>query len=242
MTTASASFSFSSSESGSSFDCKLDGGAWGGCSSPKSYSGLSEASHTFYVRARDGSGNTDLTPAARDLDRRTCPIRRRPPPPPPPPPGPADVFVSPGGSDSAACTSAAPCRSLARGYAVAASGDVIGVAAGIYPSQTVPGGSKAVTFKGDAGAKLRQLDNGASNVVVRRDRGRRPRSRPRSRSTTAATTSTFRNGRIGNVIDEKGALVSGTNFTFDNVEFHDVRIATRTACTSSACTRSSCRA
>ena len=38
--------------------------------------------------------------------------------------------------------------------------------------------------------------------------------------------STFRNGRIGNVIDEKGALVSGSNFTFDNVEFHDVRIET----------------
>ena len=34
---------------------------------------------------------------------------------------------------------------------------------------------------------------------------------------------TFKNGRIGNVTDEKGALVSGTDFTFDNVVFHDVR-------------------
>ena len=135
------------------------------------------------------------------------------------------MFVSAGGSDSAACTSAAPCRSLARGYAVASSGDVIGVAAGTYPSQTVPGGSKAVTFKGDAGAKLRQLDNGASNVVydgIEVD----------GAFATALTfhnsgdNSTFRNGRIGNVIDEKGALVSGSNFTFDNVEFHDVRIET----------------
>ncbi len=36
--------------------------------------------------------------------------------------------------------------------------------------------------------------------------------------------STFRNGRIGNVTDEKGSLVSGTGFTFDNVVFHDVRV------------------
>jgi hypothetical protein len=32
---------------------------------------------------------------------------------------------------------------------------------------------------------------------------------------------TFKNAAIGNVADEKGALVSGTNFTFDNVLFHD---------------------
>jgi hypothetical protein len=59
-----ASFSFSSSESGSTFACKLDSGSWGSCASPKPYSGLSLGSHTFSVRATDGSGNTDATPAS----------------------------------------------------------------------------------------------------------------------------------------------------------------------------------
>ena len=64
-TNSSASFTFSSSESGSTFECNLDGGSFGSCTSPKSYTGLSDGSHTFSVRARDGAGNVDSTPAAR---------------------------------------------------------------------------------------------------------------------------------------------------------------------------------
>ena len=37
---------------------------------------------------------------------------------------------------------------------------------------------------------------------------------------------TFRDGRIGNVTDQKGAVVAGANFTFDRVEFHDAVAAT----------------
>jgi len=59
-----ASFSFTASEGGSSFDCRLDGGSWSGCTSPKSYTGLTEGSHTFDVRATDPAGNTDATPAS----------------------------------------------------------------------------------------------------------------------------------------------------------------------------------
>ena len=51
VTTGSASFTFSSSESGSTFQCRLDSGAWGACASPKAYSGLGEGVHNFYVRA-----------------------------------------------------------------------------------------------------------------------------------------------------------------------------------------------
>ena len=65
ITVANASFSFTSSEAGSSFSCRIDGGSWGVCSSPKSYSGLAEGGHTFEVRATDGAGNTDSTPASR---------------------------------------------------------------------------------------------------------------------------------------------------------------------------------
>src|SRR5439155_2401493 len=58
------SFSFTSTEGGSSFLCELDGAAFSACSSPKSYSGLAEGSHTFKVKATDPAGNTDATPAS----------------------------------------------------------------------------------------------------------------------------------------------------------------------------------
>ena len=61
-----ATFEFESSESGSTFKCKLDDGAWSACSSPKTYEGLSLGQHTFSVRATDKSGNTDSTPATHD--------------------------------------------------------------------------------------------------------------------------------------------------------------------------------
>jgi PASTA domain/Bacterial Ig-like domain len=59
----SASFDFSATESGSTFKCSLDGSAFATCTSPVSYSSLSEASHTFSVEATDPAGNTDASPA-----------------------------------------------------------------------------------------------------------------------------------------------------------------------------------
>ena len=58
-----AVFAFSSSDAGVGFECSLDAGPFATCSSPKVYTGLAQARHTFRVRARDGSGNVDLTPA-----------------------------------------------------------------------------------------------------------------------------------------------------------------------------------
>jgi hypothetical protein len=62
-TSTSASFGFTSSEAGSSFQCALDEAAFAPCASPQEYTALAEGSHTFQVRATDPAGNTDPTPA-----------------------------------------------------------------------------------------------------------------------------------------------------------------------------------
>ncbi|MCW2995918.1 MAG: putative internalin, partial [Conexibacter sp.] len=75
-TATSGAFGFTATESGSSFECKLDGGAFAACTSPKSYTGMAVGSHTFSVRATDAAGNTDASP-----DTATWTISAVPPPP-----------------------------------------------------------------------------------------------------------------------------------------------------------------
>lgn len=64
-TSPGADFSFTSDVGGSTFECSLDGASFTGCSSPASFSGLGSGSHTFAVRAVDGVGNVDPSPATR---------------------------------------------------------------------------------------------------------------------------------------------------------------------------------
>jgi hypothetical protein len=61
---SSGSFTYSSNEPDSSFECKLDGGSFAACPpTGVSYAGLGNGGHSFQVRAKDGSGNADESPA-----------------------------------------------------------------------------------------------------------------------------------------------------------------------------------
>src|SRR3954447_1338588 len=55
---------FVASQPDATFECQLDGGGRGLCTSPKHYTGLAESSHTFQVRAIDPAANVDPTPAS----------------------------------------------------------------------------------------------------------------------------------------------------------------------------------
>jgi hypothetical protein len=63
----SASFSFAGSDVGvgvARLQCQLDGAPFTNCTSPVSFAGLSDASHTFNVRAIDAVDNVDASPAS----------------------------------------------------------------------------------------------------------------------------------------------------------------------------------
>jgi hypothetical protein len=57
-------FRFASNESGSIFQCKLDGKPFRSCRSPFTTKPLALGNHTFKVRARDDSGKLDPSPAS----------------------------------------------------------------------------------------------------------------------------------------------------------------------------------
>jgi CSLREA domain-containing protein len=65
-----ARFRFVSNESGSTFQCKLDGKPFRVCKSPKKYEDLKPGRHVFQVRATDPAGNVDSSPAKREFTVR----------------------------------------------------------------------------------------------------------------------------------------------------------------------------
>ena len=103
----SASFSLSSSEADSTFECQLDDAGWLPCSPSPSYTGLGLGAHQFAARATDAAGNVDTSPATRSW------TVQEPPPPPPPPPPPADcTTVETSTSAAASAVSAAAAGSV----------------------------------------------------------------------------------------------------------------------------------
>jgi lysophospholipase L1-like esterase len=61
--TANPSFGFHSTVANSTFQCQLDGGGYSPCTSPRQYTGLSQGSHTFNVRATNANGDVDQFPS-----------------------------------------------------------------------------------------------------------------------------------------------------------------------------------
>ena len=215
VTTGSASFGFTSSESGSTFQCRLDAGSWGSCSSPKAYSSLANGSHTFDVRATDAAANTDATPASRTW---LVNVTQAPP---------GVITVQPGGNINGA-------------YSQAQSGDVIELACGSYGNWDTPeGGTKTVTVRAATQncAKFSRLHVHSSNITldgIDIDAGG---GVPSCGGTGCAafetwddnSNITFKNGRIGNVGGQKGAFLHGSDpspkgVVIENTEIHDVRI------------------
>jgi hypothetical protein len=142
----------------------------------------------------------------------------------------ATLHITPSGTGTS-CTQTSPCDTIREAYNVAQPGDTIQLAPGAYPSQgtfsnpaTAIGGSKPITVRGGQGVKVRQIFSRASNVTfdgLDLDAGGAKTSGAVFEAYGANTS--FRNGRIGNVVDEKGALIGGaTGVVFDNVDFHDV--------------------
>ena len=95
ITTSSATFGFSGTPGDTAkLQCSLDGGAFANCTSPHTFSGLANGSHTVAFRAVDAAGNNDPTPAQRTF---TVNVSSAPPPTTAPtaPTAPSNAFTAP---------------------------------------------------------------------------------------------------------------------------------------------------
>jgi chitodextrinase len=124
-----------------------------GTSTSTTFSGLTcGTSYTLAIDAYDAAGNRSAK-ASTTASTAACAT-----PPPPPPTGSANVYVSPGGSDSTCVRSdsSKPCASFNKAFSIAQSGDVVQVAAGAYGSQSIAQSTKssAVTVRPAAGANV----------------------------------------------------------------------------------------
>jgi hypothetical protein len=92
-TSTDATFSFTADQPGATFECSLDGGGFGACTSPVSYHGLAQNKlHTFAVHAVSSDFGTG--PPAGYQWQVKGPAPTPPPPPPPPPPSPVETTIT----------------------------------------------------------------------------------------------------------------------------------------------------
>ncbi len=164
----------------------------------------------------------------------------------------ATVYLSPAGSDTAACTQAAPCKSFDRGYRVAPAGSDVELATGSYSEQNltnlpVKSSAAKVVFRPAAGASVRvdyvdivNSDNIEVRSVATSGWGIRNGSahiilRDVSATDTSATAGYFAGsddvqiigGEIARVDPEDGIHMnnaggSNSNITIDGLFIHDL--------------------
>jgi hypothetical protein len=124
------------------------------------------------------------------------------------------------------------CSSLRAAYAAASSGDTVRVKAGTYGVQAFAGGRDPatgsdtpvgvgdVTFIGEPKTTIRQLFIQGSGITID---GFDIVGAGKDIALAMGTLGgTLRNSRVGNVVDNKGAIMGAANQTIDNVHFHDV--------------------
>jgi large repetitive protein len=114
-TSTTASFAFTATEPGSSFECALDEAAFTACTSPQTHTSLAAGGHRFRVRAVDAAGNVDPTPATVLW---TIAAPAPPLPPPPLPPGGGGGGSGTGGDADLVTSLAASAAAVAAGGAV----------------------------------------------------------------------------------------------------------------------------
>jgi hypothetical protein len=154
----------------------------------------------------------------------------------------AGLLAAAPGAEAAVRTITPAGPSLAAAYAASADGDVIELAGGDYPAQTLASGSKAVTVRAAAGQTpdLEELTSGVSGATIEGLKLRRlhitggrsvyqrldidGRFAQQLTLEHSGGDSILRDSRVGNVTDEKGAIVGESGFTIDNVTFHDVLV------------------
>jgi hypothetical protein len=75
ITTNEATFTFAGNPAidTAKVQCRIDSAAFADCSSPKTFSGLTDGPHTVEFRAEDSVGNQDPTPASRTFTVDTTP-------------------------------------------------------------------------------------------------------------------------------------------------------------------------
>jgi hypothetical protein len=200
------------------------------------FSGLAcDTSYRLGVRVRYAGGRITKATTITVRTLATCP---------------ANVFISASGSDSGSCTKSAPCQSFARAYQVARPGQIVEVAGGTYPSQTIdpprkPAGSAIILFRRALGATVNvgeirtnginavefrgmsfddyYVASGSSRITFRNDKAHVFYIR-------SAHTIGLVGGSVGPSCDGESATVGAadqstersTQILIDGVKFHDI--------------------